>query len=247
MASSILVKVVGFGEAERHSLNTLFRLSEGSELTYALWTNEASRAPDVVLIDVDSPLAAVEMAEPESTSDVKRICVGEMPVESAWRSFKRPVDWGALVGVLDAVFVAELQPSFDSTLIDNQEDFGQERKVCLLVGFNREDGFYLRARMALAGLCDVDEAESVIDANAELKHRHYALVVVNLGLNDLGTWGFVQALAGWNTPKRAVMVATDAPNRKTLELAEQFGCTGVLNMPFEPQQVMGLLQRVSLG
>jgi CheY-like chemotaxis protein len=245
MASSILVKVVGFGEAERHSLNTLFRLSEGSDLTYGLWTEDSPKSADVVLIDVDSKEAAAEMALAEIDSDPKLICVGDLPVESAWRSFKRPVDWGALVGVLDAVFVSEIHNPFEAAQTQSpQDEFSFDGKVCLLVGFSRENGLYLRARLALAGMCDVDEADSVIQANAEMRHRHHGLVIVDMGLNDLGTWGFVQAMTGWDAPRRSVVVATAKPSRKTQELADQFGCAGVLNMPFEPQQVSNLLQRV---
>jgi CheY-like chemotaxis protein len=246
MASSILVKVVGFGEAERHSLNTLFRLSEGSDLTYGLWTSDSSKAADVVLIDVDSHDANAEMALAEIEADgPKLICVGDLPVESAWRSFKRPVDWGALVGVLDAVFVSEIHNPFDAAPTESpQDEFGFDGKVCLLVGFDRENALYLRARLALAGMCDVDEADSVIQANAEMRHRHYGLVIVDMGLNDLGTWGFVQALTGWDAPRRSVVVASAKLTRKTQELADQFGCAGVLGIPFEPQQVCNLLLRV---
>ena len=54
MASPTWVKVVGFSDAERHSLNTMFRLSEHLTPAYMLWTPETPSQPHVALIDVDS-------------------------------------------------------------------------------------------------------------------------------------------------------------------------------------------------
>jgi CheY-like chemotaxis protein len=77
-----------------------------------------------------------------------------------------------------------------------------------------------------------------------MRHRHHGLVIIDMSLNDLGTWRFVQALTGWGALRRSVVVATAKLSHKTQELADQFGCAGVLSMPFEPQQVRNLLQRV---
>jgi hypothetical protein len=122
MASSILVKVVGFGEAERHLLNTLFQLSEGSDLTYGLWTADSPTAADVVLINVDSKEAAAEMALAETDSSPKFICVGDLPMDSIWCSFKRPLDWGALVEALDAVFVSKIHDPVGAAPIGSAQD-----------------------------------------------------------------------------------------------------------------------------
>lgn len=247
MASNICVKVVGFSETERHSLNTLFRLSEGGGLTYALWTPEALVPPDVSLIDVDSREAGAEFSTPDFDATHKRICVGRQTVESAWRSFQRPVDWGALVDVLDTVFVSgggtDHLVDFEMTMPVKTEAAPQT-KMCLLVGFSGENGMYLRARLALAGLYVVDDAESILQAHVKVHQQQYALVIVDLGSNDTGSWGFVQALTDWTSPHRAVVVATTTPSRRVVELAEQYGCTGILDIPFAPQRVMSLLQRI---
>src|SRR4051812_26749439 len=99
--SNIWVKVVGFTETERHSLNTLFRLSAKNNNAYALWTSEGAAAPHIALIDVDSYEAGLEMASPNFNPNLKLICVGARATENAWRSFERPVEWSALVTALD--------------------------------------------------------------------------------------------------------------------------------------------------
>ena len=55
------MQVIGFSDAERHALNTLFRLSEGREPTYAAWAGvegEPGQA-DVVLVDGESAEAVL--------------------------------------------------------------------------------------------------------------------------------------------------------------------------------------------
>jgi hypothetical protein len=73
MASVVWVKVVGFSDTERHSINTLLRLSEGACPTYVLWTPDTQAAPNVLLLDADSYEAGLEMVSPRFNSNVKYI------------------------------------------------------------------------------------------------------------------------------------------------------------------------------
>jgi len=243
--ASIWVKVVGFSDQERHSLNTIFRLSERHTPSYALWSKESPSPPRVALIDVDSYEAGLEMASPNFNANLKLICVGAEPPPEAWRTFARPVDWVALVQELDRLFA----PQED---LDIDLGFGEasERtvppgvRVCLLVGMLREERLYLRARMALAGLTEVDEAETAGEASTRLAQRHYDFVVVSLELADADPWPLVQELKGATAPTRTVIVATQAPTWAAMEQAEQLGCLGLLEIPFNPKQVLGLLKKV---
>ena len=106
MSSSIWVKVVGFSANERHSLNTLFRLSVRQTPAYCLWTPDAPAPPHVTLIDTDCHEAEVELASPTFNPHLKIICVGSKSHTNAWRSFQRPVDWNAMVQVLDGLFAS---------------------------------------------------------------------------------------------------------------------------------------------
>jgi AmiR/NasT family two-component response regulator len=107
-----------------------------------------------------------------------------------------------------------------------------------------QERLYLRARLALARLTDVDEAETAEQADPYVSSRHYDVVIISLELGDADPWSLVQALNGMLSPPRAVIVATEKPSRLVMEQADQSGCIGVLDIPFNPPQVLGLLQKV---
>jgi CheY-like chemotaxis protein len=245
MASNIWVKVVGFSDVERHSLNTLFRLSSVRETAYALWSPEAGAPPQVALIDVDSYGANLDLALPSFNANLKRICVGSRCHKNAWHSASRPVDWPALLGVLDGLFSVpgaldiDIGPEVPSTQL-----VPPGVKTTLLVGLGRENRLYLRARLALAGLTDVDDAEMGCDAAARISQRRYHLVIMGLDLPDADPWALVQTLHELPTPIRSVVVATAAPSWSIMEQAERLGCTGLLEIPFDPRQLIALLEKV---
>jgi len=245
MSSTIWVKVVGFSAVERHSLNTLFRLSVRQTPSYSLWTPDAPAPPHVSLIDMDCHEAEVELASPTFNPNVKIICVGVKAHSQAWRAFQRPVDWNALVQVLDGLFASQgfldIDTGFD-TLDENNVPPGV--RVSLLVGMTHEERMYLRARLSLAGLTDVDEADTAEQAGACVAHRHYDVVIVSLELPDVDPWGLVQTLKDMPLPPHAVIVATEHPSWPAMERAEHMGCIGLLEIPFNPPQVLGLLHKV---
>lgn len=245
MSSPVWVKVVGFSDVERHSLNTLFRLSERMYPSYALWTREAPSPPQVALLDVDSYEAGLELVSPNFNTHLKLICVGENPPSNAWRSFSRPVDWPALVQVLDGLFSTAGEVDIDIGLGGTQEKAVPPGvRVSMLVGLARDERLYLRARLAIAGLTDVDEADSAEQAMERATQRRYNLVVVSLDLADTDPWRLVEALSQLPEPPHAVLVATASPSWRAMERAEQQGCLGLIDIPFNPRQVVGLLQKV---
>lgn len=245
MAASTWVKVVGFSDVERHSLNTLFRLSERLAPSYVLWTPELPSQPHVALIDLESYEGELEMASPRFNPNLKMISVGPVASVNAWRSFQRPVDWTALVKVLDGLFASQ-----DTLDFDLGADAAAEKtdppgvKISLLVGLSREDRLYLRARLSLAGMTEVDEVETASEAGVKLSQRQYDMVVVSLELIDADPWMLVQSLKDMPRPVRSVVVATDAPSWRAMEMAEKLGCAALLEIPFVPQQLRELLQKV---
>jgi hypothetical protein len=243
MASPTWVKVVGFSDAERHSLNTMFRLSEHLTPAYMLWTPETPSQPHVALIDVDSYEGGLELGSPRFNPNLKVICVGVRAPANAWRTFDRPVDWGALLDELDELFAPRpTEESEPGQLVEKQPPPGV--KMTLLVGLSRPDRLYLRARLALAGLTEVDDVDTAADASVKVSQRQYDLVVVSLELIDADPWLLVQTLKDMPTPVRSIIVATDAPTWRAMGMAEDLGCIGLLEIPFEPQQVLDLLQKV---
>lgn len=245
MSSTIWVKVVGFSAVERHSINTLFRLSVRQTPSYTLWTPDAPAPAHVSLLDTDCHEAEVEMASPTFNSHLKIVAVGSKTFPKAWRSFPRPVDWNAIVQVLDGLFASQAYLDMDSgfdELGDNTVPPGV--RVTLLVGMRPEERMYLRARLSLAGLTDVDEADTAEHAGTSLGHRHYDVVIISLELPDADPWALVQTCKGMLSPPQAVIVATDKPSWPAMEQADQMGCAGLLEIPFNPPQVLGLLQKV---
>lgn len=245
MSSSIWVKVVGFSAVERHSLNTLFRLSVRQTPAYCLWTPDAPAPPHVILIDMDCHEAEVELASPTFNPNLKIICVGSKAHSKAWRSFQRPVDWNTMVQVLDHLFAShayvDVVTGFDEL---DDETAPPGMRVTLVVGLKPAERMYLRARLSLAGLTDVDEFETAEQAGSSLAHRHYDVMIVGLELSDADPWALVQSFKAMPKPPQAVIVATEKPSWSAMEKAEQMGCAGLLEIPFNPPQVMGLLQKV---
>jgi hypothetical protein len=245
MASTIWVKVVGFSGVERHSINTLFRLSVRHAPSYNLWTPDAPCPPHVSLIDLDCHEAEVEMASPTFNPHHKVIAVGNKPHNQGWRSFQRPVDWNVMVQVLDSLFVSQAYLEADSGLDElGVNTVPPGMRGTLLIGMKHEERLYLRARLALEGLTDVDEAETAELAGPYVSSRSYAVVIISLQLGDADPWSLVQAFNGMLSPPHALIVATEKPSWLVMEHAEQAGCLGLLEIPFNPPQVLGLLQKV---
>lgn len=245
MSSTIWVKVVGFSAVERHSLNTLFRLSLRQTPSYSLWSHDAPSPPHISLIDMDCHEAEIEMASPTLNPNLKIIGVGDHTNNHAWRSFHRPVDWSALVQELDGLFASHTQVDSETGFQDT--DFNTAPpgvRTTLLVGMTSQERLYLRARLSLAGLTDVDEAKTAEQASSCVAQRHYDVAVISLELSDADPWSLVQTFLSMLSPPQTVIVATDKPSWLVMEKAEQLGCVGLLEIPFNPPQVLGLLQKV---
>jgi CheY-like chemotaxis protein len=246
MAANVLVKVVGFSDMERHSLNTIVRLSVRSLPSYALWSAESHAPPQVALIDLDSYEARLELASPSLNPNLKLICVGANPPAQAWRTFDRPVDWTVLVRELDGLFALQsdidIDLGFGDTLPEKIVPPGV--KVTLVVGMTKEERLYLRSRLAIAGLTEVDEAATAGEASTLMSQRHYKLVIISQELDDADPWSLVQALQSMTVPVRSVIMATHFPSWAAMEEAERMGCAGLLEIPFNPRQILELLQKV---
>ena len=252
MALTIFVKVVGFGEVERHAINTLFRLSQDGEPTYNLWTPAAPMPPQLALVDVDSYGWELEMASPATSPSLKQICVGARPPENAWQAFTRPIHWPDIVAAMDSLFLAQLATP-EETAVDIDFDLLADApaapvapgfKQALLVDPVREHRLYLRARLALAGLVAVEDAQTGAEALELAGKRHFDLVITSLDLNDLDGWKLIAQLVALEPAIGALVMTTRDASWEVHEQAEQAGCRGVLVRPFDPLQVHQLLQRV---
>lgn len=244
MATTVFVKVVGFRDVERHALNTVFRLSMERSPSYALWTPDAPVMPHVALIDVESYEAGLAMASPGLNRNLKLICVGNGAPANAWRVFPRPINWTAILHTMDLLFATpgvdipiELEGEVSNSVLPPGV------RVTLLVDPSRDERLYLRARLSLAGLIEVDEAESVAQAQAKVRERHYDLVIVDVDIPD-DPWGLVERLVAHDPPIGSVLVTTVNSSWKMHERAELAGCRAVLDKPYDPSHVFRVLQMV---
>ena len=243
MASTVLVRVVGFSDVERHSLNTLFRLSDREGMSYALWTPESAGPAQVALIDVDSYEAGMELVSPSLNPHLKMICVGAEAPTMAWRRVPRPVDWTAMLALLDELFVP-ITPVPADPIEAQAVPLPLGVKCALLAGLPLEARLYLRARLSLAGIYWVDEAPSVAALDAYLYDRRYDVVLAYVDTQAIDPWLLVKHLQDLETPVASVIAVSTNASWKASNLAESMGCVGLLEVPFNPLQVIGLLQRV---
>lgn len=243
MGSTVFVKVVGFRDVERHALNTIFRLSMERPTTYALWTPEAPVLPHIALIDVDSYEAGLALASPGLNPNLKLICVGNGAPANAWRVFARPLNWTAVIHAMDQLFgtgTVDIDIGMDG---NTPAVIPPGVRRTLLVDPSRDDRLYLRARLAIAGLIEVDEADTVAQATVRSREQHYDVVIVNVDMLD-EPWALVERLVSREPPVGSVVVTTGNTAWALHERAERAGCRAVINRPYDPGHVFRVLQMV---
>ena len=245
MGPSVYVKVVGFRDVERHALNTLFRLSTGRPTSYGLWTAAAPAAPLLALIDLEAYEAGLELASPGLNPSLKMICVGRGAPAHAWCTFERPLHWPDVVKSMDRLFATAATLDAGNDLHDNgQAGVPPGRKVSLLVDPAREDRMYLRARLALAGYTEIDDALTGAQALEMAKNRRYDLVIVAMAVPDMDGWTLILQLVDLEPAIGSVIVTTTDKSWHAREHAEMSGCRGLLEKPYDPSQVVELLKKI---
>ena len=257
----ILVSVVGFSDVERHALNTIFRLSQERELSYAPWvplfapgTSMPTNVAQVALVDGESLEAVLSHAK-EMPAGQRLIWVGADAPEHAWRVLQRPIDWAEVVNELDAVFAAH---QVDSGLLDldvtspaplevdralRGEPIDQIRRA-VVVGTDEHEGTYFRTRLALAGVGHVDEATDTARA-LELMERHrYVCGVFNLDDHRMDVWTVMRQFVSLH-PQALTLATTELAGPlagwwRRLRIrrdAHRVGTTALLERPLQPAQV----------
>jgi CheY-like chemotaxis protein len=246
MEPSVYVKVVGFADVERHALNTVFRLSTGQNISYGLWTPEAPVAPRLALIDLDTYEAGLALASPRLDPEMKMICVGRGAHTHARHTFQRPLHWPDVVKAMDSLFapLEKLDAGIDFGDINLRAPAAPGITAALLVDPSRASRMYLRARLALAGHTAIDETGSAARALELAKQRHYDLVIVSLDVPDMEGWTLIRQLVALEPAIGNVIATTTDKSWHMRERAQASGCSGVLEKPYDPLQVLGVLQKI---
>ncbi|WP_372658138.1 hypothetical protein [Hydrogenophaga sp.] len=256
----IYVSVVGFSDVERHALNTLFRLSEEREFTYVPWVPLVAPNAEpmtgmvtiaVALVDGDSVEAVLSHAR-ELPLGQRLIWVGPDAPAHAWRVLSRPIQWAEVLSDLDAVFAAR---QADSGLLDLDvtspaplaDEFGvhlSPPKRALLVSSDLEERTYLRSRLALAGIVDVDGVTSSESA-AEMIGRHrYVCGVFNLDDQLLDAWSLASLFRQRNPDSLTMATSqlasplSDWWSRKRIKRdTDRAGIRVLLAKPLQPREI----------
>lgn len=250
----VFVKVVGFSTVERHALNTLFRLSEDREPAYSLWLAGTPEPPQLLLLDSGSPDTQAELKTPEAAM-AKLIWVGPGAPATAARVFHRPIGWHEVIRFMDQLFLPA--PPADSAHSDFDLDLGGDdsaadtlppepeppRQRALIISVDREQRLYLRARLALAGMTTVDEAQNGAEALEMARMLPYCLVLVDHGPVAVDGWPLVKALHG-NAARPYVILAKDDAGLLDRVRAWVFGADALLDKPIDPGALQGVLDRV---
>jgi CheY-like chemotaxis protein len=241
----VFVKVIGFDDAERHAINTLFRVSQGSEITYALWSPDYGVEADIALIDSDSHEALVEFASPRN-AHLKMAWIGPGAPAQAWRSFERPVQWPDVVAAMDALL--QPPPDFDLTNPGGLEEAAVAAeaagKRALIASPDPAERLYIRARLALANLTQADEAGNASDL-LELVGRHrYDVAVVDFALPGAPVWELLRQLRSGAQPIPHLIVTKDKITAADRLRSWREGTEHLMAKPPHPAQLKELLGRV---
>jgi hypothetical protein len=209
----IYVSVVGFSDVERHALNTMFRLSEERDVSYAPWAplvapgaQPSQITAEVLLVDGESAEAVLAHAK-ETPTGQRLIWVGPDAPAHAWRVLRRPIQWSHVLHDLDAVYAARqadsgyLDLDFSSPMPLDEGPGGMVplHRRGLLATTDLAERETLRLRLQGAGIDEIDEVGSN-EATVELLGRHrYAVGAFNLDEHHLDTWSLAR-LFGQRNP-----------------------------------------------
>jgi CheY-like chemotaxis protein len=243
MAQRVFIKVIGFSDVERHALNTVFRLSEERDTSYALWTPEVDDAAQLLLVDELSYQGRLEAQSPQNAG-LKLVWVGEAPPETSWRVFQRPISWPDVVQAMDQLFAPadlDFDLGFGETVPPEPAEPG---KRALIASADRDQRLYLRAKLSLAQLTQADEAETAAQALELMRSNSYQVALVDFALPGSEGWAFLKQLAQAR-PAIPHLIVTKAqarwPDRLRARLA---GAAGFFGQPPHPGKLQALLQKV---
>jgi len=242
MTKTVSVQVMGFEDHERHSLNTLLRLSDGRDIQYQLWQGGPGPGPDLALVDSKSHEAVLELESP-SNAGLKMIWIGPGMPPQAWRCFDRPVNWVDVIAAMDEIFQPPSGLDFDLTMPGSMDDPIPGRRA-LIASADRDQRLYLRARLALSHLTQADEAETGPGALELVRRHRYDLALVDLELPGAGGWKLVRQL-GAMRPKITHLIAINGRSSTGERMrAWLAGAHNLAGERLDPAQLQALIERV---
>jgi CheY-like chemotaxis protein len=114
----------------------------------------------------------------------------------------------------------------------------------LVVDRGRDDRLYLRAKLAAAGLHEVDEAATGAEALLLLNTHAYLLVTLDLALDDMDPWQLIKAVDNTRPAIAHLFVTGTAPAWQHRLRARFSGAQVYLQKPLHPGQLKRLLLNI---
>ena len=106
--------------------------------------------------------------------------------------------------------------------------------------FARERGHPVHGRQRR----DRDRATGAAAALQLAQQRHFDLVIVNLDMPEINGWQLVDQLVALEPAIGSILLCSRDTSWQTHERADQAGCRGVLELPFDPAQIVEMLRKV---
>lgn len=251
----IYVSVVGFSDVERHALNTVFRLSEERDLSYAPWVpltapgvHPPTMHAHVALVDGDSAEAVLAHAK-ELPQGQHLIWVGAGAPAHAWRVVGRPIQWASVLNDLDAVYAAK---QVDSGFLDldvtspsplESPPGGADRRA-LLVGPEPQEEPLFCDRLARVGVLDTDVALNTELALGMIGRQPYCCGVFNLDDHHVDVWSLARLFAQRNPQALTMGVSEHAgplspwwSRRRIRRDTERTGINALLARPLNEEEL----------
>lgn len=256
----IFVHVVGFTDVERHALNTVFRLSEERELSYAPWvpltapgTTVSSALAEVALVDGLSAEAVLLHARTTPPGQ-RLIWVGSPAPEHAWRVLGRPIQWGSLLNELDAVFAARQADSgfldLDVTAPSPLEiRSGLPQKRGLIVGMPSADAALLQIWMEAVGVTEIDLADTTETALDVISRYRFICGIFDLDDHHVDTWQLARHFAHQHPNAMTMGISQHAGplapwlNRRRVRRDTRLtGISALVGRPLDPAELQHWLE-----
>ena len=115
-------------------------------------------------------------------------------------------------------------------------------KRALIASADRDERLYLRAKLALAGLTQADEAETGAQALELARANNYAVALVDFALHDVDGWAFLKELSEARPAIEHVIVIKAQASLGERARGWVAGAKGVLDKPPHPGKLQDLLQ-----
>jgi DNA-binding response OmpR family regulator len=139
----------------------------------------------------------------------------------------------------------DLDLDFDRAGADTLPPLPEERgRRALIASADREQRLYLRAKLALAELTRVDEAETGAQALELARTHQYCVALLDFAIPDIAGWALLKQLRRSRPAISHVIITTNRASAGKRVRAWWAGAAGCFDKPPDPRKLHLLLTRI---